>query len=219
MDEHERPRALPEIVLLIGACGLLVIDLFVPDATAQRDLRAGARDRGARPARALWPCCQPGSSRTAFNGMFVTDPMANVLKLFAIASVAVMLIYSRSYCADRGLLTGEFFTLTLFALLGMLVMISAQQLPDDLPRPGTDVAVAVRAGRAAPRLHARSTEAAMKYFVLGALASGFLLYGMSMMYGATGTLDITEVADGIGSGHVASRIVLRVRHWSSSSPA
>src|SRR4030095_5977483 len=198
--------ALPEIVLLIGACGLLVIDLFVPDARRNVTyvlalavmVRAGA---------VCWAMLSAGLVTYAFNGMYVTDPMANVLKLFSIATVAVMLIYSQSYARDRGLWKGEIFTLTLFALLGILLMISSNNLLAiylglELQALSLYTLVALR------RDDARSSEAAMKYFVLGALASGFLLYGMSMLYGATGTLDINELADRIVTGHYASRIAL-----------
>ncbi|HJW51563.1 MAG TPA: NADH-quinone oxidoreductase subunit NuoN [Burkholderiaceae bacterium] len=198
--------ALPEIVLLIGACGLLVIDLFVPDARRNVTYVLALAVMVLTGAM-CWAMLSAGLVTYAFNGMYVTDPMANVLKLFAIASVAVMLIYSQSYARDRGLWKGEIFTLTLFALLGILLMISSNNLLAiylglELQALSLYTLVALR------RDDARSTEAAMKYFVLGALASGFLLYGMSMLYGATGTLDINELADRIGSGHVASRFAL-----------
>jgi len=197
---------LPEIVLLLGTCGLLVIDLFVPDS--RRNLTyVLALGVMVVTGAVCWAMLSAGWVTYAFNGMYVTDPMANVLKLFAIVTVAVMLIYAQSYARDRGLWKGEIFTLTLFALLGILLMISANNLLViylglELQALSLYTLVALR------RDDARSSEAAMKYFVLGALASGFLLYGMSMLYGATGTLDINELADRIGTGHVASRIAL-----------
>ena len=103
-----------------------------------------------------------------------------------------MLFYSRGYLAARGLFRGETFVLTLFALLGMMVMISAGSFVTlylGLELPG---AVALRDGGDAPDVERSASEAAMKYFVLGALASGMLLYGMSMIYGATGSLDIVR---------------------------
>ena len=206
MESMNVLAALPEIVLLIGACGLLVIDLFVPDARRNVTYILALAVMVLTGAM-CWAMLSAGLVTYAFNGMYVTDPMANVLKLFAIASVAVMLIYSQSYARDRGLWKGEIFTLTLFALLGILLMISSNNLLAiylglELQALSLYTLVALR------RDDARSTEAAMKYFVLGALASGFLLYGMSMLYGATGTLDINELADRIGSGHVASRLAL-----------
>ena len=114
--------ALPEIVLLIGACGLLVIDLFVPDARRNVTYVLALAIMVLTGA-VCWAMLSAGLVTYAFNGMYVTDPMANVLKLFSIATVAVMLIYSQSYARDRGLWKGEIFTLTLFALLGILLMI------------------------------------------------------------------------------------------------
>jgi NADH-quinone oxidoreductase subunit N len=190
----------------VGACGLLVIDLFVPDE--RRNLSyVLALAIMVITAAVSWGMLSAGLVTYAFNGMYVTDPMANVLKLFAIVTTAVMLIYAQSYARDRGLWKGEIFTLTLFALLGILLMISANNLLViylglELQSLSLYTLVALR------RDDARSSEAAMKYFVLGALASGFLLYGMSMLYGATGTLDINELADRIGTGHVASRTAL-----------
>jgi NADH-quinone oxidoreductase subunit N len=125
--------------------------------------------------------------------MYVDDLMADVLKLTVCLSVMVMLAYSRPYVATRGLLRGEFFTLTLFATLGMMIMISANSLL--LLYLGLELmSLALYSMVALQRDSAVATEAAMKYFVLGALASGMLLYGMSMLYGAAGTLDITRLA-------------------------
>src|SRR4030095_9556895 len=158
-------------------------------------------------AAVTWVFLSAGFVTYAFHGMYVTDPMSDVLKLFAIVCVATVLIYAQSYARDRGLWKGEFFTLSLFSLLGIMLMISANNLLViylglELQALSLYTLVALR------RDDARSSEAAMKYFVLGALASGFLLYGMSMLYGAAGTLDINELADRIGSGQVASRLAL-----------
>ena len=130
----------------------------------------------------------------------------------------ITLVYARPYAAARDMLKGELFTLSMFSLLGILVMIVGQQLPGRLPRPGADVAQSLYALVALRRDHAGATEAAMKYFVLGALASGFLLYGLSMMYGATGSLEISEVFKAIGTGQINQRGA-DLRHRSSSSPA
>jgi NADH-quinone oxidoreductase subunit N len=139
--------------------------------------------------------------------MYVTDPMANVLKLFAALCTALMLVYAQGYARDRGIWKGEIFTLALFALLGIFVMISANNLL--VIYLGLELqALALYALVALRRDDARATEAAMKYFVLGALASGFLLYGMSMLYGAAGTLDLNDLARRIAGGQVASRPAL-----------
>ena len=198
--------SLPEIVLLVATCVLLVVDLFVSDARRNVTYLLTLAILVVTGA-VTWMFLSGGVVTYAFGGMFVTDPMANVLKLFAIVTVALVLVYAQSYARDRGLWKGELFTLTLFALLGIMLMISANNLLViylglELQALSLYTLVALR------RDDARSTEAAMKYFVLGALASGFLLYGMSMLYGATGTLDINELADRIVTGHVASRLAL-----------
>ena len=134
-----------------------------------------------------------------FHHMFVDDLMSDVLKLLTYLSVSMMLVYSRSYLLARGLFTGEFLSLVLFATLGMMVMISASNflslyLGLELLALSQYTLVALQ------RDSAVATESAMKYFILGAMASGFLLYGMSMLYGATGSLDVNRVAEVIHQG-------------------
>jgi NADH-quinone oxidoreductase subunit N len=132
----------------------------------------------------------------------VADPLAHLLKMASYIAVALTLIYGREYIQTRDMLRGgELYVLVLFALLGQMVMISAGNLLTiylglELMSLALYALVAIR------RDHAESTEAAMKYFVLGALASGFMLYGMSMMYGATGNLDLRNIADTVNSGQV-----------------
>jgi NADH-quinone oxidoreductase subunit N len=198
--------ALPEIVLLVAACGLLVGDLFVPDS--RRNVTYIATLVILTLVGAVcWVFLSAGVVTYAFGGMYVTDPMASLLKLVAVIAVALVIVYSQSYARDRGIWKGELFTLTLFALLGIMLMISANNLL--VIYLGLELqALSLYALVALRRDHAVSSEAAMKYFVLGALASGFLLYGMSMLYGASGTLDINELADRVVTGHVASRVSL-----------
>jgi NADH-quinone oxidoreductase subunit N len=137
-----------------------------------------------------------------FFGMYIADPLAHLLKMASYLSVALTLIYGREYLHSRDMLRGgEFYVLVLFALLGQMVMISAGNfltiyLGLELMSLALYALVAIR------RDHAQSTEAAMKYFVLGALASGFMLYGMSMLYGATGNLDLRNIADAVNSGQI-----------------
>src|SRR5204862_6897015 len=127
------------------------------------------------------------------NGLFVTDPLSNLLKLVCYIAVSVALVYSRSYLLERRQLRSEFLTLLLFSLLGMMVLISANSFLTVYL--GLELmSLCLYALVALNRDSAASTEAAMKYFVLGALSSGLLLYGMSMIYGATGTLSLDEVA-------------------------
>ena len=185
---------LPEVLLLAGACTLMIVDLFV---------RQERRGLTYALAQALLAACalvtlfilwvNGGTRLTLFDRMFVSDAMSNVLKLAAYVAVSSALAYSRQYLHDRGLLRGEYFTLLLFALLGMMIMISANSLL--AVYLGLELlSLCLYAMVALNRDSAASVEAAMKYFVLGALASGLLLYGMSMIYGATGTLNLGEIS-------------------------
>lgn len=183
--------ALPEGLLLAAACLLVVVD-------ALRGGRPGvAIDRLALAAIAL-PfvvlLARLGDApETGFSGMVVSDTFGILLKLCACVAVAATIIYSRGYGMDRGLHRGEFYTLALFTLLGQLVMISAKNML--VIYMGLELmSLSLYALAALRRDSAESTEAALKYFVLGALASGFLLYGMSMLYGGAGSLDIDAVA-------------------------
>jgi NADH-quinone oxidoreductase subunit N len=187
--------ALPEIFLLVAACAVLMVDLF---------LRDEARWVSYLLTVASLVVCAllnaNGGAETAytFNDMFVRDPMASLLKLFVCIAVLGMLVYSRSYVGLRGMYRGEFFVLSLFAALGMMVMISASHLL--LLYLGLELlSLSLYSMVALQRDSRAATEAAMKYFVLGALASGLLLYGMSMIYGATGTMQIGQISATIAS--------------------
>jgi NADH-quinone oxidoreductase subunit N len=158
-----------------------------------RSLRRGSARRARTPVRAL-------------GGMFVADGISDWLKVFSYASVGLMLFYSRSYLTVRGMFRGETFVLTITSLLGVTVMISANSFIT-LYLGLELMSLSLYALVALPRDTAGAVEAAMKYFVLGALASGILLYGMSMIYGATGTLDINAAAAAIIAGQ-ANRIIL-----------
>ncbi|MES2787147.1 MAG: NADH-quinone oxidoreductase subunit NuoN [Pseudomonadota bacterium] len=144
----------------------------------------------------------------AFGSMVVSDPMGNWLKCFASVAMMVCLVYGRPYAADRDMLRGgEMFTLAMFSLLGIFVMISGSNflviyLGLELLTLCSYALVALR------RDNGTATEAAMKYFVLGAMASGFLLYGLSMMYGATGSLDIGTVFKVVSSGQVKHQVLV-----------
>jgi NADH-quinone oxidoreductase subunit N len=131
-----------------------------------------------------------------FSGMFIDDMLADFLKLMTYFAVLMMLVYSRQYLADRGLDKGEFYLLVIYATMGMMIMISAASfltmyLGLELMSLSLYGLVAI------DRDSVRGTEAAMKYFVLGALASGLLLYGMSMVYGATGSLELGGIAQAL----------------------
>jgi NADH-quinone oxidoreductase subunit N len=195
---------LPEIVLAGAACVILIVDLFVPES--QRQISYWLTQLTLLAAAYLTLVSPDDTPLRAFGHMYVTDKLADVLKLFAYIAVSLTLFYSRGYLAVRGLFRGETFVLMLTALLGMMVMISANSFVSlylglELMSLSTYAMVALQ------RESERAVEAAMKYFVLGALASGFLLYGMSMLYGATGTLDINGVADAIVNAQ-ANRVIL-----------
>ncbi|WP_395667722.1 NADH-quinone oxidoreductase subunit NuoN [Rhodoferax sp.] len=207
IDDNSWITAYPEIVLLVMACTIALVDLGVKSALRtqtyvmtlltlavvallQADLAAG------------------GATVYGFGNMVVSDPMGNWLKCFATVAVMVTLVYGRVYAGQREMLRGgELFTLSLFALLGIFVMVSSNNLLVsymglELLTLSSYALVALR------RDDAVATEAAMKYFVLGAMASGFLLYGMSMLYGATGSLDISTVSQAIATGNVREQVLV-----------
>ena len=189
--------AYPELFLLTMACIILVLDLFIDDARRYitYSLSIGTLIGCAILSASI--AAIPGPSYT-FNHMFVADLMGGVLKIFTCLAAAVVMVYSRAYLTDRGMLKGEFFALALFATLGMMVLISASHFISVYM--GLELlSLCLYAMVALNRESAASTEAAMKYFVLGALASGLLLYGMSMIYGATGTLQLADIAMNAGS--------------------
>ena len=197
----------PEIVLLVMACVIALVDLYVtsPRRTATYVLTLLTLGVVAV-LQALY--AKGGQTMYGFSGMTVSDPMSNWLKCIASAAMMVTLVYGRPYSADRGMLRGgEVFTLGMFSLLGMFIMISGSNflviyLGLELLTLSSYALVALR------RDNATASEAAMKYFVLGALASGFLLYGLSMMYGATGSLDIAAVFKAINSGNVKHQVLV-----------
>ena len=183
---------LPEIFLLGATCAVLLIDLFLKPS--QRGVTHWLSLLALAIAGALVWCDAPavGQGVSAFNGMFLRDGVATVLKIFVLLTTALVFIYSRDYLRQRKLYVGEFYLLLLFATLGMLLLVSATSLVTiylglELLTLSSYALVALN--RDSPA----SSEAAIKYFVLGALASGLLLYGMSMIYGATGTLDLSSI--------------------------
>ncbi|HSA71278.1 MAG TPA: NADH-quinone oxidoreductase subunit NuoN [Burkholderiales bacterium] len=191
-------RAAPEIWLLVATCAIMIIDVYSKDAARRITLYATQFTLAVCFVLTAYVAYESEGTRwVIFNGLFVSDMMGHLLKLVSYIAVSAALVYSRQYLADRGLLRGEFVTLLLFSLLGMMVMISAASFLTLFL--GLELmSLCLYALVALNRDSALSTEAAMKYFILGALSSGLLLYGMSMIYGATGTLNIYEVA-----GHAA----------------
>ena len=189
--------ALPEIFVLTMICAVLVIDLFLTDKN--RSITYLLSQATLLGAAILTVVVQSAVPEFTFSGMFVNDSMGTVLKLFIYLSTAVVFIYSRDYLIERDLFKGEFFVLALFAVLGMMIMVSANNLLTIYL--GLEVlSLAMYAMVALNRDSSIASEAAMKYFVLGAIASGMLLYGMSMLYGATGSLGHTEIASFVAQG-------------------
>ena len=188
---------MPEIVLALLLFALLVLDAFL----AERDRHVTYwLTIATLVATSILCLATVGRESTpAFGGLFVADKMSQVLKVATLLTVAASLMVSRTYLAARGLLSGEFLMLALFGSLGMMVMISAHHFLT-LYLGLELMALSQYSMVALQRDSAKATEAGMKYFVLGALSSGLLLYGMSMLYGATGSLELTRVAAAIERG-------------------
>ena len=197
--------AYAEIFLLCMICVILLLDLFVSDD--KRDITYGLTLLTLLGCFVITGFSDPGAEQYTFSGMFVGDLMANVLKLGIYIVVSIALVYAQSYIRARDMFRGEFFALSLFAMLGMMVMVSANHLLT-LYLGLELLSLSLYAMIALQRDSAVATEAAMKYFVLGALASGMLLYGMSMLYGATGSLELTRMAEVIDSGAANSAILV-----------
>lgn len=183
---------IPEIFILIMACVLLVADLFLKQE--QRDLTYWLTQATLLGALLLSLTGQQAESVLAFGGSFIRDPMSDVLKIFVYIVTAAVFVYSRSYLKNHNLFKGEFYVLGLFAVLGMMIMISAGSFLS-LYLGLELLALSLYAMVAFDYRSGRASEAAMKYFVLGAVASGIMLYGMSIMYGLTGSLDHHVIAD------------------------
>ena len=186
--------AYPEIFVVCMACIVLVVDLYLSDdSRIVTYLLSQATLLGAA---ILTVSLHGSASETTFSGMFISDDMSDVLKVFIYLITAVVFLYSREYLLVRDLLKGEFFILGLFAVTGMMVMVSAYSLLT-LYLGLELLSLCLYAMVALHRDSMPASEAAMKYFVLGAIASGMLLYGMSMIYGATGSLGITDVGNAV----------------------
>ncbi|MDP1734059.1 MAG: NADH-quinone oxidoreductase subunit NuoN [Sulfuritalea sp.] len=189
--------AAPEIFLLLMSFLVLFVDLIF--GATRRWMTAMLTVITLLGCAAITLVTSDGQTTLTFSNMFVDDLLSDFLKLMTYLAVIMMLVYSRQYMADRGLDKGEFYLLVLYATLGMMVMISAANFLTmylGLELMSLSLYALVAIDRDSPR----ATEAAMKYFTLGALASGLLLYGMSMIYGATGSLEIGGVAQALYHG-------------------
>jgi NADH-quinone oxidoreductase subunit N len=197
--------AAPEIFLLLMSFLVLFVDLIF--GATHRWMAAMLTVITLIGCAAITLVTSDGQTTLTFSNMFVDDLLSDFLKLVTYLAVIMMLIYGRQYMAERGLDKGEYYVLVLYATLGMMVMISAANfltmyLGLELMSLSLYALVAI------DRDNSRSTEAAMKYFVLGALASGMLLYGMSMIYGATGSLELGGVAQAMYQGNAEKPVLI-----------
>lgn len=201
----------PEIILIVGACLLLLIDMFVKDAYRVVTYVLSALILLSAAGFAILNSYNL-TTVYLFNKMFVGDSLAHMLKAVSSIVLLLTLVYSRQYAGREGLvnkeqLGGEFYILALFSLVGQFVMISGNNLL--MIYLGLELmSLSLYALIALRRDSKVAVEAAMKYFILGALASGFLLYGISMLYGATGSLELAEVSKVIASGIVNKPILV-----------
>lgn len=195
--------ALPEIVLCILATGILLVEAFAKSKDSAVSYVLSLLSLVILTVITLFQW-NAGVQGTTFYGQFTADPLAHLLKVFSYVASLATLVYSRQYLIDRGMVKGgEYYVLSLFVLLGQMVMISASSmlmiyLGLELMSLALYALVAVR------REHLSSIESAMKYYILGSLASGFMLYGISMVYGATGEITLAGVAAVLQSGQFST---------------
>ena len=186
--------AMPEIFVLGMACFILILDLFLSERS--RVVTYLLTQATLVGAFLLSLSLYSETKELTFSDSFILDPMASVLKMAVYAAAFTVFLYSRGYLRDRGMFRGEFFVLGLFGVLGMMVMISAHSMLTIYM--GLELlSLSMYAMVAMQRDSKVAAEAAMKYFILGAMASAMLLYGMSMIYGVTGTLDLAEVSSAV----------------------
>lgn len=186
--------AAPEIVLLGLICVVLVADLFIEDGQRKATFWLSIASLLLTGAALL--ATAPQSTTLLFGGSYVSDPLSQLLKLASVVMVGVSFIYAHDYLKQQQLLKGEFYLLGLFGLLGMMIMMSANGLLTMYLGLET-LALSQYALVAFDRNSKTSAESAMKYFVLGAIASGALLYGISWVYGVTGSLQFHDIAAAI----------------------
>ena len=186
----------PEIFLLTMACVVLVVDVYIDDE--RRNLSYSLSQLTLLVTAGLITLGEAEQRVLAFNDMFVQDPLGDTLKLFILAITFVVFVYSRDYLRERNIFKGEFYVLGLFGVLGMMIMVSSANLL--LLYLGLELmSLCLYAMVAFNRDNGNASEAAMKYFVLGAIASGMLLYGMSILYGLSGSLAIADVANAVAT--------------------
>lgn len=195
---------MPEIFVLSMACVILVLDLFLQDN--ERVISYWLTQLTLVFAAVITLSLNHGQTQLVFHGTYIADPMAAVLKVSIYLVAALAFLYARHYLHERMLFKGEYYVLGLFGMLGMMIMVSAHSLLTiylGLELLSLSLYTMVAFNRDAYPC----SEAAMKYFVLGALASGMLLYGMSMLYGLTGTLDIELIAQALSHQSIGAPMI------------
>ncbi|MCC5864680.1 MAG: NADH-quinone oxidoreductase subunit NuoN [Wenzhouxiangella sp.] len=199
MTLAELNLALPEIFVLSAACVVMLADLFISDERRGLTHLLAVLTLVFASILTLRVMLPPGEVLHAFSGTFVRDRFGDVLKVFSYLTLAAVFVYAKHYLRRFGLFKGEFYTLSLFALLGIMVMISSASMITVYL--GLELlALSTYALVALDRDSRFGSEAAMKYFILGSLASGLLLYGMSLIYGATGSLELAVISQSLAAG-------------------
>jgi len=188
--------ALPEIIVLISACVALLADLFLINYSKNLSLIIACI--GLLSAAFVSFLFVGNYTSVIFGGMFISDDTAQLMKVFIDLTVLLSFLYSHRYLQDREIACGDYYVLGLFSTIGMMVLVSAHSLLTVYM--GLELlSLPIYAMTAMWRSSGDSSEAAMKYFVMGAIASGLLLYGISLLYGATGKLDLLEVANAVSA--------------------
>ena len=186
--------ALPEMILLTTACLALLAELFLSPRHSSIVLIIAVVGLAAASMVSMLYLGQ--YSTVLLHGLFVSDDLAQLMKVFILVSVILCFIYSHDYMRERRIAFGDFYVLGLFSTLGMMTLVSAHSLLTAYL--GLELlSLPLYAMTAIQRHNADSTEAAMKYFVMGSIASGMLLYGMSLLYGATGSLDLSAIESAV----------------------
>jgi NADH-quinone oxidoreductase subunit N len=197
--------AIPEIFLLVMICTILLVDLFVKQK--EKMLTYNLSQFALVGTIILTLPLLTISKTTLFNGSFIADKISGILELVILGISILVFVYSRDYVRDRNFAQGEYYILSLFSILGMLILVSSYSfltlyLGLELTSLPLYALVALR------RHDEQGAEAAMKFFVMGALASAMLLYGLSMIYGATHSLNITPIASAIASTPITQQLIL-----------
>jgi NADH-quinone oxidoreductase subunit N len=204
-DSTQLIPVLPEIFILSLACTVLVVDLFLKDS--QRIVSYIMTQVGLLIAVGVTLAVAQAESQILFDGSYIRDGMSDLLKVGIFIVSFLAFVYAKDYLISKDLFKGEFYTLGLFAVLGMIVMVSANSFL--VIYLGLELlSLSLYALVAFNRDNRQGAEAAMKYFVLGALASGMLLYGVSMVYGATGAIRFDQLAQALSEGSLNNMVLV-----------